>query len=119
MYVCINCSIGIFGDIRVLFNVQSTSVARLATADGSSLLSYFDSPISDVSLDPSSLLQVLPGSVSVDVCAQACLSDRTCLSFSIHIASGVCELYLAIQTPETTLVTQGALFYLKFQERVS
>ena len=112
-------SIGLFGDIRVLFNVQSTDVSVLALADGTPLLSYFDSPITSLSLLPSALLQQLPGSVSLNECGRACLSDRTCLAFSNDIINGSCDLYIETQTPENSLITQGVDYYQKLQDRVS
>ncbi len=66
-------SIGFFGDIRVLFNVQSADAATLALADGTPLLSYFGSATPDVALAPSVLLQQFTGSAEVTECGRACL----------------------------------------------
>lgn len=103
----------------MLFNVQSADAATLALADGTPLLSYFDSPIVDLALLSSALLQQLPGSVTLNDCGRACLSDRTCLAFSLNLSSSICELYLATQTAENSEATQGVDYYQKLQDRVS
>ena len=111
-------SIGFFGELRVLFNVESADAATLALADGTPLFSYFESPVPDLSLAPSALLQQL--SASLSECGRACLADRTCLAFSFPVlSSNVCELYLAIQTEPNRMVTAGAQYYQKLQDRVS
>ena len=112
-------SIGFFGDIRVLYNVQSTDAATLALADGTPLLSYFDPPMSNATLEASALLQELTGFVSLDGCGRGCLSARTCLAFSIAVSSGVCQLYLATQTPDNLVSMEGFDYYQKQQDRVS
>lgn len=103
----------------MLFNVLRTDVSTLALADGTPLLSYFDSPIADLSLVPSALLQQLPGMASLNDCGRACLSDRTCLAFSIDLSNGLCDLYVATQMPENSVITQGMDYYQKQQDRVS
>lgn len=112
-------SIGDFGDIRVLYNVQSADAATLALADGTPLLSYFDLPVTNLTLESSALLQLVPGFVSLDGCGRACLSARTCLAFSIAVSSGVCELYLVTQTPDNGIPMEGFDYYQKQQDRVS
>ncbi len=96
-----------------------TDVATLALADGTPLLSYFNAPIANLSLVSSALLQQLPGMVSLNDCGRACLSDRTCLAFSIAFSNGLCDLYIATETPENSVMTQGADYYQKQQDRVS
>lgn len=116
--LCFLCSIGFFGDIEVLFNVQPADAATLALADGTPLLSYFASPQSDMALAPAALLRRVSGSVTLTLCGRSCLSDRTCLAFSINLGNDVCELYLASQTDGNSLATPGAEYYEKLQEMV-
>lgn len=111
-------SMSFFGDIRVRFDVRNTDVARLAVADGTPILSYFDTPIANLSLVASALLQQLPDTSTLNDCGSACLSDRACLAFSIN-QSGVCDLYIAIRTPENSVLAEGAQYYQKQEERVS
>lgn len=101
----------------MLFNVQSADAATLALADGTPLLSYFDSPVSGLVLLPEVLLQRF--SVTLTGCARSCLSDRTCLSFAIDLVNSVCELYLASQTPDNSMAIPGVDYYQKLQDRVS
>ena len=103
----------------MLFNVQPTDVTVLALADGTSLLSYYTPPLTDLTLAPSALLQRLPRNSSLEDCGRACLSDRTCLSLSIDVVTNVCELYLATQSEGNSVITQGANYYQKLQDRVS
>lgn len=103
----------------MLFNVLRTDVATLALADGTPLLSYFNTPIANLSLESSALLQQLPGAVSLNDCGRACLSDRTCLAFSFDISSGLCDLYIATETPENSVFMEGVDYYEKQQARVS
>jgi hypothetical protein len=113
------CSIGYFGDIQVLFDVQSADAATLALADGTPLLSYFDPSVSNLTLTSSVLLQRFTVSVTLTGCGRSCLSDRTCLAFSVDLIGSVCELYLAIQTLDNTVSTPEANYYQKILESVS
>ena len=104
----------------MLFNVQSADAATLALADGTPLLSYFDPPIPDLALVPAVLLQRFSGSmVTLTSCGRSCLSDRTCMAFSIDLLNNMCELYLANITPENSVVSLGTDYYQKLQDRVS
>lgn len=103
----------------MLYNVQSADAATLALADGTSLLSYYDPPVSNLTLQSSALLQLVPGFVSLDGCGRRCLSERTCQAFSIAVSSGVCRLYLATRTPDNEMPMEGADYYQKQQDRVS
>lgn len=100
----------------MLFNVQSADPATLALADGTPVLSYYTAAIANTSLS-SSLLQNLSSSLSG--CARACLSDRSCLSFSIHEPSSVCSLYLATLTSQNVIDSDGVDHYQKLQDAVS
>lgn len=102
----------------MLFNVQPADAATLALADGTPLLSYFASPVSGVALTPAALLRRVSGSVTLTGCGRSCLSDRTCLAFSVDLGNDVCELYLASQTDENSIATPGADYYQKLQDRV-
>lgn len=110
-------SVGFFGDVRVLFNVQSADPAMLAMAGGTPALLYYTASIPNTSLPSSLLLRSLSSSLSG--CGRSCLSDRACLSFSVHEASGVCRLFLATLTLENALNSEGAEYYQKKQDAVS
>lgn len=111
-------SIGFFGDIHVQYDVQPADAATLALADGTPLLSYFAAAVADLTLDSSAVLQVL-GSVSLETCGRACLSARPCLAFSVPTSAGLCELYIATQTPENSVSMTGVNYYQKLQDQVS
>lgn len=103
----------------MLYNVQSADAATLALADGTPLLSFFDTPVPDIALLPEVLLQRFTGSIMLTGCGRSCLSDRTCLAFSVDLFNNVCELYLATLTEENSLATPGAEYYQKLQDSVS
>ena len=104
----------------MFFNVQSTDAATLALADGSSVLSYYTSPVEDLTLSSSALLQMLPDTSFLNDCGRACLSNEACLSFSYDVSnSNRCQLYLATQTPNNSVVMLGVNYYQKLLDRVS
>jgi len=51
-------------------------------------------------------------------CAQACLDDQACLSFTIHESSSTCNLFLATVTNSNSQSTVGVVYYEKLQEEV-
>lgn len=115
--LCPFSSIGFFGALRVLFNVQAADPATLALADGTPLFSYFDPPTADLTLTAEALL-LEPLVATLAECGRACLSDRTCLAFS-QLSNSTCELYQAIQTEQNSVPTPVAQYYQKIGDRVS
>ena len=105
--------LGTFGDIRVIYNIQSANAADLAlAAPGASLFDYFASPVRDFTLMPSAILRFVVG-VTLQSCATACLADQACLSFA-HDPS-LCQLYLVTSDGTNSVIQTGPVYYEKFQ----
>ena len=108
-----------FGDIRVLYSVQSANAAELAlAAEGASLFGYFDSPITNFALVPSAILRFVTDA-TLESCAMACLSDQACLSFAHDETTSLCQLYLVTSDGTDSLIQAGPVYYEKFQAMVS
>ena len=102
------------------YSVQPADVATLATADGTPALEYFSNPLPNTALTASALLSELTITSPdvLDGCARACLSDQACLSFATDGTTS-CELYLAVQSSENTLIQIGKSYYEKNLDEVS
>ena len=117
MYVI--CRLGVFGDIRVLYSVQSANAADLAlAAEGASLFGYFTSPVSDFALVPSAILRFVTDA-TLETCGMACLSDQACLSFAHDETSSLCQLYLTTSDGTNSVAQTGPVYYEKHQAMVS
>lgn len=108
-----------FGDIRVLYSVQSANAAELAlAAEGASLFGYFNSPITNFALVPSAILRFVTDAM-LEGCAMSCLSDQACLSFAHDGTTSLCQLYLVTSDGTNSLIQAGPVYYEKFQAMVS
>jgi hypothetical protein len=109
----------VFGDIRVLYSVQSANAAELAlAAEGASLFGYFDSPVTNFALVPSAILRFVTAS-TLEGCTMACLSDQACLSLAHDETTSLCQLYLVTSDGTNSLIQTGPVYYEKFQAMVS
>ena len=113
------CRLGEFGDIRVLYGVQSANAADLAlAAEGASLFGYFMPPVTDFALVPSAILRFVTDA-TLETCGMACLSDQACLSFAHDESSSLCQLYLATSDGTNSITQTGSVYYEKYQAMVS
>lgn len=107
-----------FGDVRVVYSIESANAADLAlAAAGASLFGYFSSPVRDLALMPSAILRFLTDAM-LNSCARACLTDQACLSFAHDVASSLCQLYLATRDGANSVFQTGPVYYEKFQAMV-
>ena len=110
--------LGMFGDVRVLYSIQSANAADLAlAAEGASLFGYFSTPVRDLTLMPSAILRFLTDS-TLEGCGTACLSDQACLSFAHDVVTSLCQLYLVTRSGANSVTQTGPVYYEKFQAMV-
>ena len=93
---------------------MSLDIATLATADGTSILSYYQAPLQQVALSSSVLLMDVLVTGGTEECAEHCLNNEACRAFSSDDAA-FCQLYHAAQTAATLVQQPDASLFEKNQ----
>lgn len=89
-------------------------VVALATVDGTTVLAYYEVPVSSAALSSTVLLREPSITRGTEECAEHCLRDEACHAFSSN-NSDFCQLYLAAPTPELLVSQAGTSLYEKDQ----
>lgn len=81
-------SFGTVGELEVFYSTASVNIATEAAKQGLSVISFFSTPVAG-----SLSVSFKQFTASLSTCAESCLNDDACKSFSLNKRSSLCHLH--------------------------